>query len=69
MHEEFVQLAYAAIALNAADKATISSRFSLRTENRELRTGVEGRWWRREIHRKAEEHVSFEPVRYGKSRG
>ena len=39
------------------------------TENRELRTEVEGRWWTREIHRKAEEHVSFEPVRYGKSRG
>jgi hypothetical protein len=66
--KSFEQLAAAAPALSAAIRQS-SIRFLLRTENRELRTEVEGRWWTREIHRKAEEHVSFEPVRYGKSRG
>jgi hypothetical protein len=51
-------------------KAQTGSSFSsLGTENRELRTAVEGRWWTREIYRKAEEHVSIEPIRFGKSRG
>jgi hypothetical protein len=70
--KSFKPLAAAALALSAAIRRS-STRLlffvGTRTENRELRTDVEGRRWAREIHRKAEEHVSFEPVRYGKSRG